>query len=387
MKKVHLLCVMLFSACNIGFAQTATNVATASKTETVHWVDSTANNAKMLNKSKFGDNWFLGFHLGSFHSWGSHTSGSDFFKQFRPATAISVGKWVAPAGGFRIQAALGSNRAESENGQKYNWGTFAGYVDGLFNMTNIFCGYKENRKFNLIALVGAGVERTFGFSDKSWNSEIFDDEGCTSVTLRAGLMARIQLNKALDLNIEAVNNWIDDSYDGQYTNNRYDGHVNVLVGLTYRFKNHDGSHHFTYATKDITKYDALNDELNRARAEANKVIEPEIIIKKEVEKSNQVHTMISFEKGKTTINKLQQVNVYTTAQAWAQHSNAVIYITMNEEAVNTDVEQFQARAESIRKMLVNDFQVPAASVNIVQDPSKINTVDPDKTFVLMFINQ
>ena len=58
MRKVYLMFVMLL-ACTAGFAQEPVEVST----ETVFWADSTANNARMLNKSKFGDNWFFGMHV------------------------------------------------------------------------------------------------------------------------------------------------------------------------------------------------------------------------------------------------------------------------------------------------------------------------------------
>ena len=378
MRKIYLMFAMLCFACTVGFAQ---------ETETVYWVDST-NNAKVLNPSKFRDNWFIGLHAGSFYSWGSNTSGAGFFKQLRPAFGLSFGKMVHPAGGFRLQAALGQNRGETEDGQGYKWGAVAGYVDGMFNLTNIFCNYKEGRRFNLLAIIGLGVERTFSFADKSWFSiHDINNEASTSFALRAGLMGKFRLNNAWDFTVEAVNNWIDDSFDGQTTNNRYDGHVNIFLGLNYRFRNHDGTRDFTYATRDMAKYDDLNQELNRLRAEAAKPVEPNVIIQKKTIKSNQVSSLISFEDGKSTVNKLQQVNVYTAVQAWSQHENATIFITLNENAKDTDPELFQKRAESIKNMMVNEFQVKAEDIVIEADADNINTLNPDQTAVIVFINK
>ena len=127
MRKIYLMFVMLL-ACTAGFAQDPVTEVT---TETVYWVDSTANNARMLNKSKFGDNWFFGMHVGGFYSWGDNTSDAGFFGQLRPAAALSVGKWLHPAGGFRIQAALGSNKGIAPNEESYTWNTMAGYFEFL----------------------------------------------------------------------------------------------------------------------------------------------------------------------------------------------------------------------------------------------------------------
>lgn len=386
MKKNYLLLVMAFFVCTAGFAQTVIT----EEEETTYWVDST-NNARILNKAQFQDNWYVGVHAGGVFSWGSNTSDAGFFNQIRPAVALSLGKMFGPAGGMRLQAFLGSNRGETGEGKGYIWENVAGYLDGVFNLTNIFNHYQEGRRFELLGLVGVGLEHTFGFSDRSWNTKEvpsgFSTESNTLVGLRVGLMGKIRLSEAFDLNIEAVNNWIDDSYDGQITNNTYDGHVNVLLGLTYRIKNHDNSRQFTYATRTLNKFEILNEELNRARAEAAVKLEPDVIIEKKKINSNQIRTLISFENNVSTINKLQQVNVYTAVQAWAQYEDSDIYITMNEDAKWVDGQLFNDRANAIKQMMVKEFQVPAERIIIEVEPERINALDPQKTDVIVYINE
>lgn len=387
MRKVYLMFVMAFFTCTAAFAQEPVTEVT---TETVFWVDSTANNARMLNKSKFRDNWFFGMHVGSFYSWGENTSDAGFFGQFRPAVALSFGKWLHPAGGFRIQAAYGNNKGITPDEKSYTWHTAAGYLDAMLNLSNIFSRYNENRKFDFIFMLGAGLESTFGFDKKDWNrgeDKVFNTRGETLVALRAGLMAKWRISEKWDFSLEAVNNWLDDSYDGQVVRNNYDGHLNILAGFTYRFKNHDGSRQFTYATRDMSKYTSLNDEINRLKAENAKPIEPEIIIQKEMVRSNHIRTMISFENGSSAINKLQQVNVFTAAQALGQIQNGELYITINEDVKDFDVELFFARAHSIREMLVNELKVPAGRIFIEKNPALVKSLDPEKTCVIMYINE
>jgi hypothetical protein len=344
----------------------------------------------MLNKSKFGDNWFFGMHVGSFYSWGENTSDAGFFGQFRPAAALSLGKWFHPAGGFRLQAAFGSNKGITPNEQSYKWNTVAGYLDAMFNLSNIFSRYNENRKFDFIFMIGAGLENTFSFDKNDWNrgeNKVYATRGETLVALRAGLMGKWRIGEKWDFNLELVNNWLDDSYDGQVVKNNYDGHLNLLAGFTYRFKNHDGTRQFTYATRDMSKYTALNDEINRLKAENAKPIEPEIIIQKEFVKSNHIRTLISFENGSSAINKLQEVNVYTAAQALSQIKDGDLYITINEDAKDFDVELFLARAHSIREMLVNKLNVPAGHIFIEKNVALVKSLDPEKTCVIMYINE
>lgn len=388
MRKICLMFVMAFIACTVGHAQEPVTEVT---TETVYWVDSTANNARMLNKTKFSDNWFFGMHVGSFYSWGDNSSDAGFFGQFRPAAALSIGKWLHPAGGLRIQAAYGNNKGNTPDGKSYTWHTAAGYLDGMFNLSNIFSRYNENRKFDFIFMIGAGLEHTFHFEINNWNSgsnKVYSTLGETFVSLRAGLMAKWRISEKWDFSIEAVNNWLDDSYDGQVVKNNYDGHVNILAGLTYRFKNHDGSREFTYATRDMSKYAGYNDEINRLRAENAKPVDPIIEIKKETVNTSHISTLISFENGSSSINKLQQVNVYTAAQALAQIPDGDLYITMrNAKTGDYDVELFLDRAHSIREMLVNEFKVPAGHIFVEKNPALVDSLDPNKKCVIMFINE
>jgi hypothetical protein len=207
------------------------------------------------------------------------------------------------------------------------------------------------------------------------------------MTIRAGAMAQFRVHEAWDLNIEAVNTWIDDEYDGQVTNNTFDGHFNIMLGAVYRFKNKDGSRQFTYARIDTKKYDVLNNLLDSLRAENQKPVEPEVVIKKETVKSNHVRTIISFEKGVSKINKLQEVNVYTAAEALSKIEDGDLYITINENAEGADTELFMTRAQAVREMLVENFNVAAGNIFIEKNPAFVNSLAPEKNCVILYINE
>ena len=74
----------------------------------------------------------------------------------------------------------------------------------MFNLSNIFSRYNENRKLDFIFMIGAGLENTFGFEKNDWNrgeSKVYTTTGEILVALRAGLMAKWHLGKKWDLNI------------------------------------------------------------------------------------------------------------------------------------------------------------------------------------------
>lgn len=390
MKKNFIAFMLPFLACFSGFAQDEVQSIPVDQEsgETTYWVDPAAGNKRLLNKSKFGDNWFIGVQVGSLYTWGTNTSDAGFFKQFRPAGAVSIGKWFAPAGGFRIQGFYGNNAGRAANAKAYHWNAAGVALDGLFNFTNLFCGYKENRTFNLIGVLGAGYEHTSNYSERSWNEGLYNEDPTDLLALRLGLIANFRISKAWDFNIEATNNWLDDSYDGidgEGSNNRWDGHLNVLLGFTYRFKNHDGSHQFTYAVRDMSKYNAMNDEINRLR-EANKhAVAPVTKVETQIVESNRVRTLISFDNGSSAINPLQEVNVYTAAEGMKKLADCDLYITSSETVKDTDL--FMARAQSIRNVLANTYSIPAGRIFIEKNPAIIGSLDPQKNCVIVYINE
>ena len=194
MKKHFIAFMMPFLTLATGFAQEAAqDVPVKQDTKEIsYWTDPASGDKRLLNKSKFRDNWFVGLQAGAFYSWGTHTSSSGFFDQFRPAGALSIGKWIAPAGGIRLQGFYGSNAGRASNDKPYYWDAMGVGLDGLFNFTNLFCGYEEDRTFNLIGILGAGYEHTANFSKRTWNDGIYNTESQDLLSIRLGLMAKFR---------------------------------------------------------------------------------------------------------------------------------------------------------------------------------------------------
>ena len=357
--------------------------------ETIYWVDSQTD-GKILNKSTFGDNWFFSIGAGANLNWGSYQSEPSLTSRILPSGAIAIGKWFSPYLGARVQGVFNSSRGVAPNLKTVHYNSAGAYLDGLFNFTNLFCGFKEDRGFNLLGILGLGGEQTLGFSERSWNpaDAMFKDEGDLFLAGRIGLQAAFRLSEAWDLNVEATNAWVDDKHDGVLTSIRWDGRVNVLLGLTYHFKNHDGSRGFTFAKRDWSKYAPMNDELNRLRAATEEAKKQPNRIEKQVVNSNQIHTLISFEDNTAQINQLQEVNVYTAAQDWKEKTNGEsdIYITVLGDQVK-DKDLFLQRAQSIRDVLVNSYNVPAGRIFVEQNPAVVRSLDKSKSCVVVFINE
>jgi outer membrane protein OmpA-like peptidoglycan-associated protein len=185
-----------------------------------------------------------------------------------------------------------------------------------------------------------------------------------------------------------MNNWLTSKFDHQKFDGQYDGYIGVYAGLTYRFKNHDGSRDFHHEMYNASRYDYLNDQANklRAQAEAKRNGAPIINVQKKVVEGNLIRTLISFEDGKSSINKLQEVNVYTAAEDYKKLNDATIYIMPYGDNRPTDVELFVQRANTVKDQLMNQYNVPAGRINIESNPQIIKNLT-EQNAVVVFINE
>ena len=131
----------------------------------------------------------------------------------------------------------------------------------------------------------------------------------------------------------------------------------------------------------MSKYDEANAEINRLR-EANKAAAtPVTKIETKVVESNHIRSFISFDNASAAINKLQEVNVYTAAENMKKMADGDLYITSTKE------ELFMARAQSIRNVLANTYDIPAGRIFIEKNPAVIASLDPQKSCVIVYINE
>ena len=96
--------------------------------------------------------------------------------------------------------------------------------------------------------------------------------------------------------------------------------------------------------------------------------------------------MIAFTPKSSEINELQQLNVYTAAEALKKLGNdADLYITSSAKPVDTDL--FVGRANAIRTMLIEKMNVPAGRIFMEKDPAVIQSLDADQNCVIVYINE
>ena len=191
-----------------------------------------------VETNRFGANWFISGGIGAQMYFGDNDGKADFGKRLAPALDIAVGKWFTPGIGLRLaynglQAKGAAPSADAmyakggtySNGyykQKWNMANFHG--DVLFNLSNMLCGYNEDRIYSFIPYVGAGLA-------VSWSEPREKNLG-----INAGLINRFRVSSAVDINLELSATGLEGKFDGEHGGKHdYDGILGASIGLTYHF--------------------------------------------------------------------------------------------------------------------------------------------------------
>ena len=286
--------------------------------------------------NSFWSNWFIEAGA-NWNAWyASHGLTQDGlskspFKKFRtnPGAAVAIGKWFTPGVGLRLkgQGIWGKAALDSDNRGNVNkyWSANG---QAMFNLSNLLCGYKEGRFFNLIPFAGAGFGRSMTYN-------------CYAMDLSAGVQALFLINKNFGIHVEAGWNRFEGDIDGNVeSGNRgwdsHDNHVYAELGLTFNLGKATWN-----KVPDVdainaaheAALNALNAKLRDAQAE-NARLQKLLAQPKEVERvSDSVKEFITtpvsvfFNLAKTNVaNPKDLVNVRALAK-YAKDNNASVLVT------------------------------------------------------------
>lgn len=368
---------------------------------------------KYVANTNFQDNWYISMYGGVTSNFGSDCSHSGFFRLMGPAAMLAVGKEITPISGVRFQINYNRNTGvtddmfgevtikDAESGletikdmswmthNRYKWNSYGLSIDYLLNFTNLILGFRENRKFHLQGVVGIGGSVSRNYTTEQYaeaqhidnshdkelvNKDKYDNRQHSLICLRAGLAGTCMIARNWNLHVEAVGSILDNSYDSNpTTSNTWDGHVDYLLGVSYRFNNKGGmAPGFYYPRHDMTEYLVRMRDINEIREKTKRRRDELEAMTDTIDVDAQVmYTLIAFDENDATIDRLQQTNIYTTAYAWARNSRSIIYIT-NSTAV--DDKLFRKRAEAIRDILLERYEIPASKIRIIASEKDIKPI-------------
>ncbi|RGN47573.1 MULTISPECIES: OmpA family protein [unclassified Bacteroides] len=368
-------------------------------------VDNSIENDKYrVITNKFWDNWFITAGAGAQVMFGDDDEKGKFGKRISPAINVGVGKWFTPGLGLRLQYnGLNAKGFSYGNGgyikgtpdskglykEKINYMNLHG--DIMFNLTNMFCGYKEDRVYNAIPYLGFGLVHRYNEDVYGFKKLFFG--------LNLGYINKFRLSKAWDFNLEASALMMRDDFDSKTEGKKMDAVISVTAGFTYRFKQRGFKKAIVKTTGlSSEEMDAIRNKLNEQIAR-NKELEAELakeknkkpeIVKEEVIKPVQVASSspraIFFTINEYSISPREKVNIEYIAEQIKSNPDKQFTITGYADnstgSASFNQELTQKRAESVYNMLVNDYGVDAKQLKIeakggvssMFEPSSLNRV-------------
>jgi len=344
-----------------------------------------------VSTNSFWSNWFVQANAVGTSFWGSQENQAfkfdKLFKGYRTnlGFSVAVGKWFTPGIGLRTKFTGIWGRSvisedKSTNANKY----WVVNEQVLFNLSNLLCGYNEDRVWNFVPYVGAGVGRNMSYNTYAMN-------------LNAGILNMFRISKKVAINLDINYGLFEPRFDGfpahgtsKHSFKNMDRTINVEVGLTYNLgkatwnKTPD-----VEAIKALSQgqIDALNAQLADANAEnarLNNIIKnhkcPEVKDggEKVVEKVISTPVSVFFNIGKSKIaSQKDLVAVKTIAEA-AKANNAKIVVKgyADSKTGKADFNQklSQKRAEAVAAELVK-LGVDKANIEC-QAEGGVNTLSP-----------
>lgn len=329
----------------------------------------------------FWDNWFISAGAGAQVYLGTDDSKGAFGKRISPALDIAVGKWFTPGLGLRLEYSGLQSRGYAPYGTSYTlgdpndkgmyrqkWNMMNLHGDIMFNLTNMFCGYKENRVYSAIPYIGFGWLRSY--QDPKFNN----------FSGNIGLINRFRVSKAIDINLEARALVTKGNFDDQIS--KADAIVGITAGITYKFKQRDfkkrpvaicaSQQGCGNATNEL---DNLRNQLKQQQAQNRQLEEelataknkkPEVKVEKEVVSSPRV---IFFNINQATVSEKEKVNLQYLADQIKANPNKKYTITgYADNATGTKAfnqKLSQKRAQNVYDILVKDFEVKPSQLEIV----------------------
>ncbi len=348
--------------------------------------------ATALRHYTFFDNWFVGLYGGTTSPLGENVRPRETFrfdtqrgnaslvigKSFSPGFAVRLaGSYTKQVGILERTAVLKSRDAGINTHGYYDFKLASGFIDAVPNFTNIFSKYKETRRWNVLGILGVGFVTRWDLDKtmpktlkdvKGYQVTDFDDatRNKTFFAVRAGLGLSYMLNKYFDINLEGMIHATDDDLDGIRYDDKYDGWINLNLGLVYHFLDHYGDHRFKYRTAGLD-YD-LSD-IHRKINDAKKDLEDAKKEKNAKIKQRRILDMtVSFIIDKYYITDVQKRNVEAVANYMKSHPEVNVTICGFADVETAypayNMRLSKRRVTSVFNMLVNEFGVDPNRLSI-----------------------
>ncbi|GAE23430.1 OmpA family protein [Bacteroides pyogenes] len=318
------------------------------------------------------DNWFFSVGGGVNIYEGEYDSKADFGKRLAPALDVSIGKWITPWSGVRLQFAGLKVKGATQPGAIFADGTEKDYTkkkfdvmtvhaDYLWNLSNAFLGYNSKRVWNFIPYGGFGWVQAKGNGHE-------DNELAGFV----GILNTFRLGKRVDLTLEGRQMLVNQRLDGVVGGEKVEGMTSVTLGLNFKL----GKTGFNRVTMpEPVDFSSYNDRINDLRAQNDKLkadnqqLSDELIAarNRKAETVTEVITAplaLFFQIGKAKLDSKELTNLdyYATHIMKAASDKTFTLIGSADKATGSKAwnqKLSEKRADYVYNLLVEKYGIPA----------------------------
>lgn len=342
--------------------------------------------AQTVQESKFSDNWSFTLKGGAVSPFQGH----GFWKNARGIWGAEIRKMITPVFGLGVEGELTVNTSSWSALKSPN--TFDHMYVGVFgtvNFNNLFAGYAGSpRVFEIEAVAGTGWLHSYyptviTADGNSWATKL----GLNfNFNLGEAKAWTISLKPAILFNMNAADIPLTNlGYSAQFNSNH--AYVEMEAGITYHFKNSNGTHSFVIAelrddaqiaslnaqinalrdqlnSSDADKA-ALNAKINALQAQLDECLARPAVVKEVVKNLDNVR-YVFFRLSSSQIEALQQPNVEMIAEQLKNNPNATVSIkgyASPEGSLAFNKQLAQKRAEAVKKALVNKYGISADRIS------------------------
>lgn len=386
-------------------AQTASTAYASDSTVVVSYVD----DKYKVETNHFKDNWFITLQGGAQMMFADHSKQMKLMDRITPAATVSFGKWFTPTIAVRAKVTgwelkgvsgwsghtFGSEKMNNyqgfivnpqiQNGHivgdiygKEQSGTYDLYntkvqyintsLDVVFDVMNLFGGYKTDRVFHLMPYIGLGWATTLNAPAQISSGKVVDGKKSNEVSANAGLILGFRLSDALWLNLSADAAYINDRFDGQIGGRWGEGILQTQLGLTYNIPgrgwNQSKTTTITYNEQLLR---SLQDRVNDLQR-ANKQLENRLASAGQVKDAKETiiagPLLVTFVIDKWDLSNKDKVNLGFLAEAMKAdpESTFVIGGYADRGTGSKERNQFlsEKRAEVVYNFLVEECGIDAS---------------------------
>ena len=334
---------------------------------------STENGSKAnFKKNNPGDNWFITLGGGTSIYMGDQNAEADMGDRLNWAAGLAFGKWYNPYLGFRLKLAGGQMkdfayiRGSSTNvltKKDFVYGN--AHIDLLWDITNYWAPYNENKVVRFIPFVGMGYairpEKEVG----GWPYKKSE-----SPTINLGVQIPFRLGKRVDLFLEGEYALLNEEFNRVNMGHEEDRMVSALLGFNFKL----GRTNFEVI--EPMDYDLLNDlnnQINALRAQNDELSKRPVScpecpkIAPVVQEKEMMKNAVFFRLNSSVIDKNQEGNIFNTAE-YAKKFNLPIkligYADKDTGTADYNYGLSERRARAVAKMLTEKHGIPTDRLSI-----------------------